>query len=65
MRRRLLGALKSVQDGERPPMADTPDVYYEARGGYFEAPEGVDMMTLYEQKVTETRATIPYAVAAE
>jgi hypothetical protein len=46
-------------------MADTPEVYYQARGGYFEAPEGVDMMELYAQKVEETRATIPYAVAAE
>ena len=64
-RRRLLGALKAHQAGERPPMADTPEVYYQARGGYFEAPEGVDMMTLYEQKVEETRATIPYAQAAE
>ena len=64
-RRRLLGAVKGVQAGQPAPLAATPEVYYQARGGYFEAPEGVDMMTLYEQKVAETRATIPYAVAAE
>jgi nitrite reductase/ring-hydroxylating ferredoxin subunit len=64
-RRRLLGALKDFQNGERPPMTDTPEVYYDARGGYFEAPEGVPMMELYDRKVVETRATIPYAVAAE
>jgi phenylpropionate dioxygenase-like ring-hydroxylating dioxygenase large terminal subunit len=64
-RRRLLGALKGFQAGARPPMADTPEVYYQARGGYFEAPEGVEMMELYAQKVEETRATIPYQQAAE
>jgi hypothetical protein len=64
-RRRLLGALKDFQRGERPPMADTPDVYYQARGGYFEAPVGAKMADIYKDKVEETRATIPYAVAAE
>ena len=64
-RRRLLTAVKGFQKGERPPMADTPEIYYQARGGYFEAPEGIDMMTLYDQKVEETRQTIPYAQAAE
>ncbi len=64
-RRRLMNALQGYMKGERPPLVDTPDIYYRARGGYFEAPNEVPMTELYRQKVEETRQTIPYAVAAE
>ena len=65
-RRRLLTALNAFRkNGTRPPCADDPETYYQARGGYFEAPEGAPMVDLYRQKLAETRAEIPYAVAAE
>ena len=61
-----LNALNAYRkNGVRPPLADNPDGYYQAHGGFLEAPENMDMMELYRRKLEETRANIPYAVAAE
>jgi phenylpropionate dioxygenase-like ring-hydroxylating dioxygenase large terminal subunit len=66
IRRRLLNAVNAYRkNGVRPPLADNPDGYYQAHGGFLEAPENMDMMELYRRKLEETRANIPYAVAAE
>jgi phenylpropionate dioxygenase-like ring-hydroxylating dioxygenase large terminal subunit len=64
-RRRLLNALNAYRkDGKRPPCADTPETYYQAHGGYFEAPEGIPMTEVYKRRLEQQRAGIPYAVAA-
>ena len=65
IRRRLLNAMNEFHKSGEVPVARTPEIYYQARGGYFEAPEGRPMSEIYWKKLEETRVTLPYAVAAE
>ena len=65
-RRLLLRSARALaKAGSRPRGADQPDVYYQARGGYFTAPSEESMQDLYWKKLAETRSEIPFAMAAE
>ena len=65
-RRLLLRSARALaRDGSRPRAADEPDVYYQARGGYFTAPADESVQDLYWKNLAETRSEIPFAMAAE
>ena len=65
-RRRLIGAVKALKSrGKVPPGAQNPDGFYQARGGYFVAPDGDDMAALYRRRLEITRAEHLFETAAQ
>ena len=49
---RLLRAARALEKNNvRPPAADNPDVYFNARGGYYMAPEIRDWLEIYRDNV--------------
>ncbi|HEY3917422.1 MAG TPA: Rieske 2Fe-2S domain-containing protein [Stellaceae bacterium] len=60
-RRMLLNAVTAFMDGKRPPSADDPTVYANARGGHFTTTASGDWIDIYQQEVDKLRARPPEA----
>jgi phthalate 4,5-dioxygenase oxygenase subunit len=54
-RRILLAAQAQQRDGSRPPASDRPEAFYGARGGYYVAPENVNWIDAYNERLDRAR----------
>ena len=58
-RRMLANTVKAFQNGVRPPSADDPTVYANARGGHYTTTAAGDWIDIYQQEVDKLRARPP------
>jgi hypothetical protein len=60
-RRMLMNTVKAFQNGVRPPSADDPAVYANARGGHYTTTASGDWIDLYQQELDKLRTRPPEA----
>jgi phenylpropionate dioxygenase-like ring-hydroxylating dioxygenase large terminal subunit len=60
-RRMLMNTVKAFQNGVRPPSADDPTVYANARGGHYTTTASGDWIDLYQQELDKLRTRPPEA----
>jgi phenylpropionate dioxygenase-like ring-hydroxylating dioxygenase large terminal subunit len=60
-RRMLVNTVKAFENGVRPPSADDPTVYANARGGHYTTTAEGEWRNLYQQEVDKLRAQTPEA----
>jgi hypothetical protein len=60
-RRMLMNTVKAFEKGVRPPSADDPTVYANARGGHYTTTASGDWIDLYQQELEKLRTRPPEA----